>query len=110
MDLYFPRKQRRILRYIKRHPQATLGTIEKKFGEDANSWWFSTLAKEGYVQAMRANGEPVDYATAAVIRHDDKFWLTYKSIELLETTFSDRAFNTIPIIVSVASLVVSILK
>ncbi len=112
MEIYFDRKARKLLRYIKWHPKKTLGDLQAKFGDEANGMAIINLCKADYLVCIRPDGSYTDYKDGPPWSSNgkDTFWVSSKGRKLLEDQF-DRLWQwSIPTLISVAALIISILK
>lgn len=112
MEIYFDRKTRKVLRYIKWHPKKSLFDIQAKLGESADGMLLINLCQSGYLLAEIADGKYTDYSDGPPwhMNGTERFWVSPKGNKLLEDRF-DRLWQwSIPIIISVAALIISALK
>ena len=111
MEIYFDRKNNSILRYIRWHKKATLNDIQSKFGEDADSFVLIGMCKAGYLLAIKDDGIITNYneePNFGVITGMEKFWVSPKGKKILDDRF-DRFWQwSIPTLISVAALIISL--
>ena len=111
MEIYFDRKTIKLLRYIRCHKSKTLYDIQKKFGEDADIMLIIGLCQCNYLVAIKENGKYTVFSDKAeIIENTETFWVTPKGKKILDDRF-DRLWQwSIPTIISVVALIVSILS
>lgn len=112
MEIYFDRATRKLLRYVKWHPNKTLDELHHRFGDLANDFQFISLCKTDYMLCTRSDGTHTNYKDGPPWHFDgqERFWVSPKGRKLLEDHF-DRIWQwSIPTIISVAALMVSCLK
>lgn len=109
MEIYFDRKTRKVLRYIKWHPQNTLEELQKKFDE---SQLFINLCLTDYLVCTHPDGTYTSFKNDEVWHTyaNDNFWISPKGRKILEDHF-DRLWQwAIPTIISTVALIISILS
>ena len=109
MEIYFDRKTRKILRYIKWHPKNTMTELKEKF--DADQLLINLCIAE-YIVCTHPDGQHTNFTEESMfdIRADDNFRISPKGLLILEDRF-DRIWQwAIPTLISVASLIISILS
>lgn len=111
MEIYFDKATTRVLRYIRWHKNTTLGQLQAKFGDDANIQLIVDMCAANYLVCKRPDGSYTMFHNGedSNMYHDDTFWVSPKGKKLLEDRF-DRLWQwSIPTVISVAALIVSIL-
>ena len=110
-EIFFDRKTVKLLRYIKRHPYDRLSDIQKKFGESADSTLIINLCLADYLIAIKNDGTYTNFKDGNfVLFSDETFWISPKGKQVLDDRF-DRLWQwSIPTIISVAALIISIFK
>lgn len=114
MEVYIDRRTEKILRYIRRHPANRLADILDKFQteDDKLGQTIINLCMADYLVCKHSDqsmtqfkdGPPWDQ------RWDDNLWISPKGRKLLEDRF-DRFWQwSIPTIISVIALVISVLS
>ena len=112
MEIYFDRRTAKILRYIRWHPQNTLAEIQEKLGEDANGMTLINLCSAGYLVCTHPDGSRTMFKDRAewTTYAEDTFWISPKGRKILEDRF-DRVWQwAIPILISTAALIISVLS
>lgn len=112
MEIYFDRKTIRILRYIRWHRNSSIYKIQKKFGEDADTKLLINMCIASYLVCIRPDGSYTTFSDSEshVIESTETFWVTPKGRKILDDRF-DRFWQwSIPTVISVVALVVSILS
>lgn len=112
MEIYFDRRTVSLLRYIKRHPKATLEKLTEKYDETAKSMLLINLCTAGYLVCTRSDGTHTTFSKRDEwhTSGNETFWITSKGRKLLEDRF-DRIWQwTIPTAISLLALVISILS
>lgn len=110
MEIYFDKATRKILRYIKRHPQSDLDCIHKKLGDV--DMMIINLCQADYICCTRSDGSFTNFKTEKpwCLYANDRFWLTAKGNKILEDRF-DRLWQwCIPTAISVIALIVSVIS
>lgn len=108
----FDHKTIRLIRYIKWHKNATLYTLQKKFKDDADTYILINLCRANYLTAILPDGKysHFDADDMHIITTRERFWLTPKGRKILDDRF-DRLWQwSIPVLISVAALVFSVLS
>lgn len=112
MEIYFDKETRKILRYIKRHPGNTLQKMQEKFGDSADAMTFINLCMADYLVCKHPVGSLTAFKSPSEWKlfGEDNFWISPKGKKVLEDHF-DRLWQwSIPTVISVISLVVSVLR
>ena len=112
MEIYFDKKTRKLLRYIKWHPKKTFNHIQQKFTDKGIGMLLINMCMDDYLICTRSDGTHTNFKNDSPWHSvgDDVFWVTPKGNKLLEDRF-DRLWQwSIPTIISVAALIVSCLK
>lgn len=112
MEIYFDRKTVKILRYIKWHRNKTLGDLLNKFDKDGLTMLFINLCQADYLICEHPDGSRENYKNSIPYNSEDgdTFWISPKGNKLLEDRF-DRLWQwSIPTLISVAALIMSILS
>ena len=112
MEIYFDRKTRKLLRYIKWHPKQTLENIQRKFDDNGTGMLLINMCRADYLVCTHPDGTHTDFKDNSPWQSfgGDLFWISPKGKKLLEDYF-DRLWQwSIPTIISVAALIVSCLK
>lgn len=110
MEIHFCRKNIRILRYIRWHKNATINQINKKFGDDADSFTLVSMCKAGYLVSIKEDGSYSVYDennSFGVISGKETFWVTPKGQKILDDRFDRFWMWSIPTLISVVALVIS---
>lgn len=111
MDIIFSRRNIRILRYIRHHPKATVDKIQRRFSEDVASVnLLYNFCVAGYLVRLDADGEtiPPESPRGHYTDGTETFRLTDKGYKILDDRF-DRLWQwSIPVLVSVFALGISI--
>ncbi len=112
--IYFDRKNLKILKYIKRCgcKGVTWSKLQKRFGEDlANAFFLTALTKQSYIVTKDENGKWLsDKYDFSVIHLGFRSYSSPKGNELIEKRCFDFWKWTIPIVISVAALIVSVVS
>lgn len=112
MEIYFDKRTRKLLRYVKWHPKETLSSINRKFGTDGTNMLLINMCMADYLVCTHPDGTHTDFKDGPPWDSygDDLFWISPKGRRILEDRF-DRLWQwSIPTIISVAALVVSCFK
>ena len=110
-EIYFDRSTIKLLRYIKRHKEPTLCKIRNRFPKDDPTMLLINLCLSQYIGADRKNGEH-SFLTDGNWNFTGKeqFWITRKGKSFLDQRF-DRLWQwSIPTLISIASLIISIIS
>lgn len=110
-EIFFDRKTVKLLRYIKWHPDTCLCDIQKKFGESADTMLIVNMCLAHYLIAKRSDNTYTNFKDGNfVLFNDETFWVSPKGRKILDDRF-DRLWQwSIPTIISVAALIISIIK
>ena len=110
-EIFFDRKTVKLLRYIKWHPYDCLSDILKKFGESVDSMMIINLCLADYLIAQKKDGTYTNFKDNNLdLFSDDTFTISRKGKQFLDDRF-DRFWQwSIPTIISVAALIISIMK
>lgn len=112
MEIYFDKQTRKILRYIRWHPQNRLQDIRNQFGGNDVDMTLMNLCITDYLVCQRSDGsltmfkDKEDWITDGT----DSFWISPKGRKVLEDRF-DRLWQwAIPTLISVAALIISLIS
>ena len=112
MEIYFDKETRKILRYIKRHPNNKLSDIRSKFGGSDVDMDLINLCIADYLVCKHPDGKLTMFKDKSewVTHSEDNFWISPKGKKVLEDRF-DRLWQwAIPTLISMAALIISILS
>lgn len=112
MEIHFDKETRKILRYIKWHPNNTLAQMQKKLGNVADSMSLIHLCITGYLVCKHPDGSLTAFTDKSewITYAEDNFWISPKGKKVLEDRF-DRIWQwAIPTIISIAALIISLLS
>lgn len=107
-DIYFSRKNIKVLRYIRRHRGVLEKSILERFGESVSSMLLINLCMSGYLVVERPDGSYVKFSRPPFkSAYNYKYWITSKGEKVLDDRF-DRIWQwAIPTLISIAALCVS---
>lgn len=112
MEIYFDRKTRKILRYIRWHPNNTLSQMRSKFGGSDVDMTLINLCITDYLVCKHPDGSLSSFKNQSQwnAHGGDNFWISPKGKKVLEDRF-DRMWQwAIPTIISVSALIISIIS
>ena len=112
MEIYFDKETRKILRYIKWHPNNLLSTLRSKFGGSDVDMTLINLCIADYLVCRHPNGKLTSFKDAIELTtwEKDNFCITPKGKKVLEDHF-DRMWQwAIPTMISVAALIISVIS
>lgn len=116
MELYFDKKDMEILRYIYKSGDkgARWQTLQEKFGEKANIFFLEELTNAEYTVTQKPDGSYIRFEDGFpgwnhADHGDFRSFTVSKGNKLIEDRF-DRMWQwAIPVLISVAALIVSVL-
>lgn len=111
MEIYFDRATMAVLRYIRWHPKKNLNDIQRRLGEKADSLLLINLCMADYLVCTAEDGTYPDFRDRASrwLTGRETFWVSPKGKKILEDRF-DRLWQwSIPVLISVAALIISAL-
>lgn len=112
MEIYFDRETRKILRYIRWHPNNTLSKMRAKFGGSDVDMTLINLCITDYLVCKHPDGKLTAFKDVSewTTFGEDNFWISPKGKKVLEDHF-DRTWQwAIPTIISVSALIISIIS
>lgn len=111
-EIYLDHRTVRLLRYIRWHKNCSYLDIVRKFRDESGGYELRNLCRAGYLVARQPDGTYTFFDDAApqFIQPDTTFWAGSKAREVLDNRF-DRLWQwSIPTVISVIALIVSVLS
>lgn len=110
-EIYFDHKTIHFLRYIKWHKNCTEGKIIDRFHDSSYSMELINMCLAGYLVATRPDGTHTDFRDGKYnTAYNFRYWVTPKGRKVLDDRF-DRLWQwSVPTLISVAALIISIIS